>query len=460
MGIVLVWILCAVLKFLCPGYFAEMPTFGISWISILSGIAVGVLTVLLAARAPAKKAAKVSPLAAVSGNASYAQPVKTAAKTAFFKVDIALGIHHAKSSKKNFFLMVGSFALSIILFLCFSTAVDFMHHAVNPLRPYTPDISFVSTDNTCSIDSGLIKKLQDNPKVKKAYGRMFAYKVPAKVNGQDKVINLISYEDNQFSWAKDSLLEGSVDDAEQKDNKALIEFGSNNTLSVGDTVSLNFGDEQKEITVAGLLNSTPFDSEEGVENVICSEQTFRQLTGYSDYTIIDIQLSNDATDEDVNAIRSLIGADTNFSDSRLSNNQAKGAYYSFVLFIYGFLVIIALITIFNILNSIAMSVSARIKQYGAMRAIGMGDRQLIKMVTAEATVYAVSGIVTGCVIGLPLHKLLFEKMITSHWGDVWQLPIGVLGIIILIVVAASIIAVNGPTKQIHNMTIVDTISAK
>jgi len=148
MGMVIVWILCALLKFLSPGYFAEMPTFGISWIGILSGIAVGVFTVLLAARSPAKKAARVSPLAAVSGNANSVQPARTAANTTLFKVDISLGIYHAKASKKNFLLMVGSIVFSIVLFLCFSTAVDFMHHALKPLKPWTPDISIISADNT------------------------------------------------------------------------------------------------------------------------------------------------------------------------------------------------------------------------------------------------------------------------------------------------------------------------
>ncbi|MCX8132319.1 MAG: ABC transporter permease [Clostridia bacterium] len=460
MGIVVVWILCALLKFFSPGYFAEMPTFGISWISILSGIAVGILTVLLAARAPAKKAARVSPMAAVSGNAYSVQPVSTAAKTAFFKVDIALGIHHAKSSKKNLFLMIGSFALSIILFLCFSTAVDFMRHAVKPLKPWIPDLSIVSKDNTCSVDNSLIQKLQDNPKVKRAYGRMFAYNVPVKGTGQNKVINMISYENNQFQWAKDDLLEGSLDDVQQKDNEVLIVYDSESTLHVGDTIALSSGVGQKKINVAGMLSTSPFDHVVGVDTVICSENTFQQLTGNNDYTIIDIQLSQDATDEDVNDIRSLAGSDTNFSDRRLSNSEARGVYYSFGLFIYGFLIIIALITVFNIVNSIAMSVSARVKQYGAMRAIGMSNRQLIKMVTAEAAAYSISGSIVGCVVGLPLHKLLFEKMITSRWGDPWYIPFDVIGIMVAIVILTSVLAVQGPAKRIHNMSIVDTISAQ
>lgn len=54
-GVVVIWILCAVLRILSPEYFAHMPAFGFSIPSIIAGILVGVLTVLLAARSPAKK---------------------------------------------------------------------------------------------------------------------------------------------------------------------------------------------------------------------------------------------------------------------------------------------------------------------------------------------------------------------------------------------------------------------
>jgi putative ABC transport system permease protein len=457
LGIIIVWLLCALLRLLCPSFFAEMPVFGVSWISILFGIAVGILTVLLAARAPAKKAAGVSPLTAVSGNADSVKSAKKAANTFLFKVDTALGINHAVSSKKNFILMVGSFSLSIVLFLSFSAAVDFMHHAVQPLKPWAPDISIVSKDNTLS--GNFEKQLKDNPKIKRVYGRMFA-NVPIKSNEQAKSVDLISYEDYQFSWAKNSLLKGSVDDVKQKDDRVLTVYDSNSTLNVGDTLTLKFGNTQKDVTVSGLLSSSPFDSINGVDTIICSENTFRKLTGKTDYTVVDIQLSKDATDDDVNSIRSMAGSDIQFSDRRGTNREAKGAYYSMMLFMYGFLVVIALITVFNIINSIAMSVSARMKQYGAMRAIGMSDYQLIRMVRAEAITYSAAGIVVGSILGLPLNKLLFESMITSYWGDSWPFPFGMLGLILAIVIITSIFAVHGPAKRIHNMSIVDTISAQ
>ncbi len=51
-------------------------------------------------------------------------------------------------------------------------------------------------------------------------------------------------------------------------------------------------------------------------------------------------------------------------------------------------------------------------------------------------------------------------MITSHWGEPWQLPLEALGIIVAVVIITSIIAVRGPAKRIHNMSIVDTINAQ
>lgn len=459
-GTIIVWVLCGVLKVLVPGYFAEMPTFAISWIGILCGVAVGIITVLLAARSPAKKAAKISPLAAVSGNFNTVQPVRTEANTRLFNIDAALGVHHATASRKNFILMLGSFSLSIILFLCFSATVDFMHHAVKPLQPWMPDVSFVSADNTCTIDSELVKTLQDHPKVKRAYGRMFADNIPVKVNGQDKAINLISYEDYQFSWAKESLIHGSLDDASQNENQVFVVYDSGSTLHVGDILEIKAGDEQKEVTVSGLLSSSPFDQVQGVETVICSERTFRELMGKTNYTIVDIQLAKSATDESVDTIRSLADTNIKFFDRRDSNREAIGAFYSMALFIYGFLVIITFITIFNIVNIVSMSVSARMKQYGAMRAIGMSDHQLVKMITTEVVSYSVTGSVVGSILGLPLHRMVFEKMVTSYWGDPWQVPLGTLGIIILIVGITSAFAVRGPAKQIRNMSIVDTINAQ
>ena len=394
-GTVVVWVMCFVLRSLSPAYFGGMPIFSVSIPSILAGLCVGLLTVLLAVRSPAKKASKSSPLAAVSGNANDLQPVRRAANTTYMKVDTSLGIHHAKSSKKNFVLMVGSFSLSIILFLSFSVTIDFMKHTLTPLHPWTADLSIISPDQTCSVKNGLIEELSGNPAVDKVYGRMFAYNVPVVVNGETKTVDLITYEEKQFDWAKDYKLSGSLETAENQTGTALVVFETQNTIQVGDTVTLSMGEKTSNIEIVGMVSDCPFNNRADVGKLICSEETFQQMTGESDYTIIDIQIAEGATENDVSAIRKMAGGTYTFSDDRMSNSNTRGTYYCFGLFVYGFLVLIALITIFNVINSIAMSVAARMKQYGAFRAIGLSNRQLVKMIVAEASTYAV----TGCICG-------------------------------------------------------------
>lgn len=459
-GTVVVWVLCYVLRSLSPAYFGGMPLFNISVPSILAGICVGLLTVILAARSPAKKASKASPLAAVSGNANDMQPVRKAANTTLFTVDTSLGIHHAKSSKKNFVLMVGSFSLSIILFLSFSVTIDFMKHTLTPLQPWTPDLSIISEDQTCSVNSGFIEELNSNPAVEKAYGRMFAYNIPVVIDGETKTVDLITYEENQFDWAKEYLLSGSLETAQNQKNTALIVFEAQNTIEIGDTATLNLGNQSADIEIVGMISDCPFNNRAGVGKLICSEETFRALTGESGYTIIDIQLAQGATENDVNGIRKMAGGTYTFSDDRMSNSNTRGTYYCFGLFVYGFLVLIALITIFNVINSIAMSVAARMKQYGAFRAIGLSNRQLVRMVVAEAATYAITGSICGGILGMLCNKFLFDKLIGFHWGDSWSIPIVELAVIIFVVAVAVLLAIRGPVQKIRKMSIVDTISAQ
>lgn len=134
------WGICAILRFAIGGEWENMPVFKLSPIGIISGTVIGIITVLIAANAPAKRAAKVTPVAGVLGNTEN-RNVKKAANTKFLKVEHALGIHHAVSQKKSLMMMTGSFALSIILFLSFSVMIAWIGHALNSNRPYSPDLS-------------------------------------------------------------------------------------------------------------------------------------------------------------------------------------------------------------------------------------------------------------------------------------------------------------------------------
>lgn len=349
-----IWGICALLRVLSPGYFKEMPVFAISLPGLLAGAVIGILTVLLSAYAPAKRASKVSPLTAVSGNAGTVKETKKPAGKGCFPVEISLGIHHAKGSRKNLFLMTVSFGFSIVLFLAFGTTVDFMNHALKPLQPDAPDISVFGENNTPSLPKELADMIREIPGVK---------------------------------------------------------------------------------TVSG----------EGMKE--------------GKYTVLNIQFEKKAPNETVEKIREAAGEKVLFSDKRMSNEEVKGAYYSFAVLVYGFLVVISLIAVFHIINSISMSADSRMRQFGAMRAIGMSDRQAVRMVAAEAATYGVCGIVVGLFGGIPVHRFLFETLITSKWGDSWKFPIVQTGIILAVLVFSIMLSVAGPARRIRKMSVTDTIGS-
>lgn len=460
LGVIISWGLSASLRFLVGEEFSHIPIFSISVIGILSGIIVGVITVLIAASSPAKRAAKVSAVSAVSGNAED-KNIRNTANSRFLKIETALGVHHALSVKKNLILITSSFALSIILFLNFSVLIEFIGYLI-PQSSNTSDINISSNDNSNSIDSNFIDVISEMEGVERVFGRRSNFNIMAKLDKDNIVsnkIDIISYDEFDLDCLiKDKQLKKGSDISKVygDSNYVLATWDKDSILKISDKISVG----TEEFEIAGLLKYDPFSSDgntNGKITIITSGKTFTRLTGINDYSLIMIQTTKNATNNDVTAIHNLVDEEYTFNDKR--DQRTTGTYMAFLFFVYGFLVIITLVTIFNIMNSISMSVSARIKQYGAMRAIGIDDHQLTKMIAAEAFTYAFSGCIVGCIIGLLLSKLLYDNLITSHFNYAsWSIPVIPLIIIFLFILISVIAALYLPSKRIRKMAITDTIN--
>ena len=460
LGIMLTWGLGAVLRYGVGGEFSDWPIFGVSGIGIASGVVLGLATVLIAAQSPARRAARVSPMAAVSTAAATRAGKPQRIHGRIISIASRLGIAHATAAKKNLVLMSGSFALSIVLFLGFSVLVQLLN-CLLPTSLSAPDLSIQSRDWSNNVDHALVEELADMPGVAHAFGRSSVTDVAASfsVAAEQESVDLISYDDIQLDWLpEDEMLRDGADLAAVygDSHSVLTIWDETNPLSVGDTVTL--GDET--VTIAGLLKYSPFTnsgSTEGSIDLICSDETFQRLTGESDYGIIDVQLTEDASDAEVAAIAERVSGVGQFVDRR--DEADRSTFWAFSLFIYGFLAIIALITVLNIVNSISMSVTARTREYGAMRAVGMDGSQLTRMIAAEAATYAVSGSLCGIALGLPLHRLLYERLITAHFPYYsWEFPIAALAIIVCFILFATICAFISPAKRLRRLAVCETLA--
>ena len=488
-GMLMTFACSAILKFYNSGIFGLIPLFTLSMPGIGAGIAVGFLTVSIASLLPAKKAARVSPVNAVTGS-SEIKILKTKKRgilTKIFPAEVAMGINNAVVKKKTLILMSCSIALSIIMFLGFQVFVDFMHTSLKTTKPYTPDVSLTS-EQGMSID--VLEKISGVDGVKKAYGRMFGYvdaafdatrlteEYKATIGGVKIKDNglfvapekswLISYDKNQFNWAKRDLIEGKLDENMMNEQNGVVAVAitlRNNitsrtaNLRLGDKVHIETPAGTKVLTVMGILRSLPFsDSKCNLTTFITTEKQFTELTGEAGFKAIDIQLESRNQEQAVQQIKGIGGNTAAFFDSRQKNAEIDQTFLTMAVFIYGFVAVIALISILNIINTMNTSVASKIRYLGVMRAVGMSGIQLDKMVLVEAATYSLTGCLTGCVFGIVLQRAMITNFMTS-FRIVWRFPLTQIVLILMLNMIITAISVISPLKRVKSRGIPEVVNS-
>jgi putative ABC transport system permease protein len=486
-GMVMTFICCAILKFYNQSLFGAIPLFNFSLVGISAGISIGFLTVLIASFGPARKAARVSPINAVTGSNDIKPPVKKKAGWLMQRltVEIAMGVTNARRTRRTFWLMASSIAISIILFMGFQVFVDFMHTALKTTKPYTPDLSLTSTQG---LPSDLSARLSNIEGVDRVYGRMFAHveatfaaekltdSYRESINGITTTENgllvplerswLISYDQQQMKWAQSDLIDGVFTEEQLNQNHGLIAVAlnqRNNTsttttnLQVGDKVYIETPGGTKKFTVVGILRAVPFnDSELNLTTFITSEKLFTEITGQTAYDCLDIQIAGRNQERTVQGIKSLLSKDITFLDARQKNAEIDQTFITMAVFIYGFLAIIALISIINIFNTMSTSVAAKARYLGIMRAIGMSWRQLCRMVLAESATYTLTGCMIGCFLGVFLQRFLINAWLASFHIQ-WHFPLGQLIGITLFISGITVLSVISPLKKTKMRSVAEAV---
>lgn len=488
-GIIMTFICTAVLKFYNPSLFGSIELFYVSTIGVVTGIILGFLTVFMASLLPANKAAKVPPVNAVTGinEIKISKKRKHGRLTHLFKAEIALGMNNAFMKKKTLILMSCSIAISIMMFLGFQVFIDFMYSAMKTNKPYTPDISIASEKG---LSQDLYKQIEDLDGIKRVYGRMFSY-VNATFDASKLTTHyknlvgditltedglfippepswLISYDKNQLKWAKLDLIEGTLSEEKLNAQNGVIAVVSTlrkgitsetNSLKLGDMIYIDTPSGRQELKVMGILRSVPFsDSSLNLTTFITTENIFKSLTDETSYKIISIQLTKRGQEDTIDKIKRLLSDDMSFFDQRQQNAEITQAFMTMAIFIYGFVIVIALISILNIINTMNTSVASKIRYLGVMRAIGMSGDQLNKMILVEASTYSFTGSVLGCVFGILLQKVLITNLL-SDLKLTWQFPLTQLGIILVLVMLVTVISIINPLKRIKAQKITDVMSS-
>ena len=150
--------------------------------------------------------------------------------------------------------MTCSFAISIMMFLSFQVMVVFLDQGMPALASSAADVSV--TMGNAPFTRTVIEEIGRIDDVDKVFGRMEQTDLSVSFDGEDGTITLISYDDNQFKWAKDELNEGKIAPVQDNTDNVLVVYRDGMAWAVGDTVTIHTSAGDKQVTIAGILATT------------------------------------------------------------------------------------------------------------------------------------------------------------------------------------------------------------
>ena len=126
-----------------------------------------------------------------------------------------------------------------------------------------------------------------------------------------------------------------------------------------------------------------------------------------------------------------------------------------LMMFYGLLAMSVIISIFGIVNTLVLSVHERTREIGMLRAIGATRRQLRQMVRYESIITAVIGGVLGTAVGVAMAYVIVTQM--GGDGLTFSVPWLQLGVFLVLAVLVGVIAAVLPARRAANTRILEAI---
>ena len=123
--------------------------------------------------------------------------------------------------------------------------------------------------------------------------------------------------------------------------------------------------------------------------------------------------------------------------------------------IYGFITLISLITVFNIINTVSTGIAMRKKEFAMLKSVGTTPKGFNKMIALESVFYGIKALI----FGLPISALLSFAM--NKAMDTDAIPFEINWVLYLIV-SAVVFVIIGLTMiysfaKLKNDSIVETL---
>ena len=119
--------------------------------------------------------------------------------------------------------------------------------------------------------------------------------------------------------------------------------------------------------------------------------------------------------------------------------------------LYALLGLSVIVSLFGIVNTLALAVLERTRELGTLRAVGMTRRQVRRMMRHESIIVALIGAVLGMAVGLVLAALVTHSL--SSQGLAFSIPGGTLVAFLVVAIVAGMLAAILPARRASRLNV-------
>jgi putative ABC transport system permease protein len=226
-------------------------------------------------------------------------------------------------------------------------------------------------------------------------------------------------------------------------------------LAVGDSISVLTPDNQRrEFVVRGIYEGSPFYPLLGAASI--SQDAFDALYERPRNRFTLINVPGDPAAQKASVERQL----ESFPDTRVQTRQEwidkeDAEISQFLLLLYVLLALSVVVSLFGMVNTLALSVFERTRELGMLRAVGMTRRQTRRMVRHESVITALIGAALGLPLGIFLALLVTQAL--SEYDLQFAIPTGALITFVIVSVIAGILAAILPARRAARLRILEAL---
>ncbi|WP_279020974.1 ABC transporter permease [Intestinibacter bartlettii] len=474
---------------------------------ILSTLVI-LLTIFISALIPAINAAKISPLEAIknSSNLKVGKIKSSKLVKKIFKTEGELAYKNLRRNKGKFRITLFSLVISIVIFISFNGFVDMFVEAnqinygsiTNDLTLYENNL-LTKEEVQKTIDE--LKKINGLKDVAIDKGYNLNVHVDEKNINKDlreslkqsryvdmdnsnyNFINSRLYIPGYFSISNIKLSEGKFDrkTAKAENGVILVRYSYQESLAkkgkvvlsnykVGDTLNCtitSYDSDGKESEKEVKLKILAITDEILTGNNQYPETSFG-VVAYDDLIpslgITDDKSSSNlyyvATNQEKSTRDEVkkVAEENNLSviDSIDEAQKLEQTMNVMKIFVYGFIVVISLVSVTNIINTISTNINLRKREFAIIKSIGVTPQGFKKMIYMESILYGILSLLYGIPIGICMNVLM-NKILEGVITVQTLIPYKAILICVVAIFIITFIASYIPLKKISKENIIDNI---